>query len=387
VILLSEAPAMAALIVDGRLEDICADPEPGVPTPGQIYRAVVDRTPTQGGAFVRLTPVHRGFMRDAYALGAGRTHLVQVHGFAEPGKAAPVTTRVVHKGRFVILTPGAPGMNVSRRVRGEARRAAATAAVETAIAAAGVDPAEHGGLIVRAAALAAGTDELAADIRRVFGDAAEAADRLRASGPPLDRAVAGHRVAHVQALDEWAEPEPDAIYANDPALLPSARNNPLPLAGVGALEARIRHHDAPDLLDHFGVPDAIERLCAPATALPSGGSMSIEATRAMVAVDVNAGATFDFGAAMTANVEAARDLPRQLRLRGLGGQIAIDFAPLRKMHRKKIEEALKAAFRRDPIATNLAGWTPLGNFELTRKRERQPLADSALVRNTLLREP
>jgi len=65
VILLSEAPAMAALIVDGRLEDICADPEPGVPTPGQIYRAVVDRTPTQGGAFGRLTPVHRGFMRDA----------------------------------------------------------------------------------------------------------------------------------------------------------------------------------------------------------------------------------------------------------------------------------------------------------------------------------
>ena len=78
---------------------------------------------------------------------------------------------------------------------------------------------------------------------------------------------------------------------------------------------------------------------------------------------------------MTANIEAARELPRQLRLRGLGGQITVDFAPLKKMHRKKIEETLKAAFRRDPIATTLAGWTPLGNFELQRKRERRPLTE------------
>ena len=78
---------------------------------------------------------------------------------------------------------------------------------------------------------------------------------------------------------------------------------------------------------------------------------------------------------MTTNIEAVRELPRQLRLRGLGGQVIIDFAPLKKMHRRKIDETLKTAFRRDPIATTLAGWTPLGNFEMQRKRERRPLSE------------
>ena len=68
-------------------------------------------------------------------------------------------------------------------------------------------------------------------------------------------------------------------------------------------------------------------------------------------------------------------MPLALRLRGLGGQIVIDFAPLSKAHRKQIEQALRAAFRTDPIETALVGWTPLGHFELQRKRERLPLGD------------
>jgi Rne/Rng family ribonuclease len=103
--------------------------------------------------------------------------------------------------------------------------------------------------------------------------------------------------------------------------------------------------------------------------------MAVEATRAMVTVDVNTGAEFSPGAAVTANVEAARELPRQLRLRGLGGQVAVDWAPLKKPERRRVEDTLKSAFRRDPVETTLAGWTPLGHFELQRKRERRPIAE------------
>jgi Rne/Rng family ribonuclease len=103
--------------------------------------------------------------------------------------------------------------------------------------------------------------------------------------------------------------------------------------------------------------------------------MAVEPTRAMVTVDVNTGGEFSAGAAVTANVEAARELPRQLRLRGLGGQIAVDFAPLKKPDRRRVEETLKSACRRDPVETTLAGWTPLGHFELQRKRERRPLTE------------
>jgi Ribonuclease G/E len=120
-----------------------------------------------------------------------------------------------------------------------------------------------------------------------------------------------------------------------------------PMAGLlaansGDIRDRAEPFDGPDLFDHYGVWDEIERLKSPRADL---------------------------------HLEAAKELPRQLRLRGLGGQIVIDFAPLKKTGRKRIEEALKAAFRKDPIETTLAGWTPLGNFELQRKRDRRPLTE------------
>ncbi|MGB2893589.1 MAG: ribonuclease E/G, partial [Albidovulum sp.] len=77
---------------------------------------------------------------------------------------------------------------------------------------------------------------------------------------------------------------------------------------------------------------------------------------------------------LKANVAAARDLPRQLRLRGLGGQVTVDFAPVPKRDRAALDQQIRQAFRGEAAETSLAGWTPLGNFELQRKRDRLPLA-------------
>lgn len=103
--------------------------------------------------------------------------------------------------------------------------------------------------------------------------------------------------------------------------------------------------------------------------------MSIEPTRALVAVDVNTGRDTSPAATLKANLAAANALPRQLRLRGLGGQITVDFAPLPKAERRKIETALRTALRQDGIDTAISGWTPLGNLELQRKRARRPLSE------------
>jgi len=64
-----------------------------------------------------------------------------------------------------------------------------------------------------------------------------------------------------------------------------------------------------------------------------------------------------------------------LRLRGLGGQIVIDFAPMSKKDRRSVEHALKRALREDGVDTIVVGWTPLGHLELQRKRERLPLSE------------
>lgn len=319
----------AALLVDGRLEDLLMEGVNPLPRPGEVHWAKVDRiTPAAGGAFLRLGGDLQGYIREIKGLKQGQGLLVQVSGYAEPGKAIPVSGRVLYKSRLVILTPDAPGINVSRQIRDGDERDRLTKICEALAGA-------EAGLILRSAALGASEAELAAAVAWVQGAAAAAA-ALTKQAPPV---AGAHLTAAETARREWD----------------------------GALT------DAPDAFETHGIWQVIQELSSPDIPLPSGGSMVVEATRALVAVDVNTGGQFSPGAAMTANVEAVRELPRHLRLRGLGGQIVVDFAPLKKMHRKKLEEEIRRAFRACPVETSMAGWTPLGHVELQRKRERQPL--------------
>lgn len=94
----------AALIVDGRLEELAIDPEGDTILPGAIYRTVADRpVKGQGGIFVKL-PAGSGFLRQVSGVAPGQRLLVQVTGPTEPGKAVPVSTRLLFKSRFAIVT-------------------------------------------------------------------------------------------------------------------------------------------------------------------------------------------------------------------------------------------------------------------------------------------
>jgi ribonuclease G len=101
----------------------------------------------------------------------------------------------------------------------------------------------------------------------------------------------------------------------------------------------------------------------------------IEPTRALVAVDVNTGPDTSPAASLKVNIAAARDLPRQLRLRGLGGQVVVDFAPMPKRDRAVLDQVLRAAFKGEAAETSLAGWTTLGLYEMVRRRDRLALSD------------
>ena len=124
-----------------------------------------------------------------------------------------------------------------------------------------------------------------------------------------------------------------------------------------------------------GIDAMIDALRGPRVALPGGYTMLIEPTSALVAVDINTGGDASPAAGLKANLVALRDLPRQLRLRGLGGQILVDPAPCPKKDRRQLESVLRAAFKRDATETVLAGWTQLGLMEIQRKRDRLPLKD------------
>jgi len=324
----------AARLIGGRLEDVLVDSD--APRTGTIYRAVADRpVKGQGGMFLR-TPDGPAFLRQVRGLAPGQVLLVQVTGQAEPGKALPVTQKLLFKSRYAIVTPGAPGLNVSRRIRDDDRRD-----VLIQIARSEMDGAEVGatemGLILRSSCADAADEAIAEDIRAmadlaaaVTGDAEGGAEVLTEGDGP-----------HQLAWRDWTAP---ADVVTKP----------------GGFEAE-------------GVMDQLVQLSQAHVGLGNGALMYVEPTRALIAVDVNTGADTSPAAGHKANLAVARELPRQLRLRGLGGQITLDLAPMAKKDRRQLEDALRAAFRQDSSETALVGWTPLGHYELQRKRDRTPL--------------
>lgn len=329
---LKDRPA-AALLVDGKLEDLAIDPLSDAPLPGAIYRAIADRpVKGQGGLFVKL-PEGSGFLRQTAGIAPGQRLLVQVTGPAEAGKAYPVTTRLLFKSRFAIVTPGAPGLNISRRIKDDDLRADLEALAVAGMA--GAD--ETLGLILRSACAEADDTEIAEDIAAMRDLAQAVLADLQGNAELLVEGAG----AHETAWRDWADPLPDDV-----------------------IEGGFADHSVLEMID---------ALMSPRVALGEG-HMMIEPTRALIAVDVNTGADTSPAAALKANIAAARELPRQLRLRGLGGQIVVDFAPMPKKDRAILDQVIRAAFKSES-EVNLAGWTTLGLYEFTRKRDRLPLTD------------
>lgn len=319
----------AALLEDGRLQDLLLDTDQ--PRPGTLYRAIANRPMKgQGGMFV-TTPDGPAFLRQIKGLSPGQPILVQVTGYAEPGKALPVTARILFKSRYAIVTPEAPGLNISRSIRDDDRRDALLEIAHDEMG--GSDM----GLILRSACDEADMDEIADDIRAMHDLAVSVLES--ASGAASETLAQGDG-PHGLAWREWSEPADIATHSG--------------------------------CFEDLGVLDQIEELSTDRTDLNSG-AMYIEPTRALVAVDVNTGGDTSPAAGLKVNLAAAKDLPRQLRLRGLGGQITLDLAPMGKKDRKLFESTLRGAFRSDTVETALVGWTPLGHFELQRKRDRIPL--------------
>ena len=324
----------AAKMVDGQFDDLLIEDLHVLPV-GSILRAVVDR-PVKGigGAFLRL-PSGNGFLRKASGLTSGQAVLVQVTSCAEDGKAIPLTNRILFKSRYCIVTPDVPGLNISRAIKSEDRRDSLTGLAKTGMN--GTDM----GLIIRSAAAVADDEAVLDDIAAMR----HLAQQVGADTSTKPEVLVEGDDPHTLAWREWSE---ISNVVTDPA----------------AIEAS-------------GILESI--LSAGNASVPlSTGMMYIEPTRALVAVDVNTGADISPAAPLKANLAAVQDLPRQLRLRGLGGQITIDMAPMTKRDRKPLESALRAALRKCPVATEFIGWTPLGHVELKRKRERVPLGQSVL---------
>lgn len=322
--------AAAALMIDGRLDDLLVDGD--APAIGTIYRARADRpVKGQGGMFL-ATPDGPAFLRQVKGLAPSTMLLVQVTGFAEAGKAIPVTQKILFKSRYAIVTPDAPGLNISRSIRNEDERDRLLEIAHDVMDGSGF------GLILRSSCAGADAEAIAEDVAEM----AALADQIMQDSDRGEEKLTEGDNPHAIAWREWTDPAEIVTES-------------------GGFETH-------------GVLDAIDTALGIEEPLSGGGYLYIEPTRALVAVDVNTGADASLAAGIKANMACARTLPRALRIRGLGGQITLDLASMPKKDRRAFETALRAAFRADSEDTALVGWTPLGHYELQRKRGRVPLS-------------
>ncbi len=330
---------VAARLIDGQLEDLLFDPLPeDGPAPGTILRAVVRRRlPGQGACIVRLPDGSAGYWKRSGEAEEGSSALLQVTGFAEVGKAVPVSDRISIAGKLAIIMPGRTGVFASRALPEDTRTQQLKELAGSALAAAGI----RAQLVLRTASATAEDLDIGDEIDQLLESCCMVLSRHAGSTPAVLREADGCRLV---ARREWLGSRGSAV------------------------------DDVEDSFDRHGVHDLIRPYQRPRVDLPGGGFAMLEPTSAFTAVDVNTGSDASRGAGLTANLQLVACLPRQLRIRGLGGQIVTDFAPIARRFRTRVEEALSGAFSEDRISTTLVGWTGLGHFELHRRRERIPLA-------------
>jgi len=359
-------------------------------TRGNIYRGVIANVqPALNAAFIDYGGDRHGFLAiqdvvpEAYyhsprgggkarieeVLEKGRPIVVQVTREAEGGKGAALTTNLSLAGRYLVLTPFDDTRGVSRKVEDDdARRQLKELAGR-------LDLPTGCGVILRTNALAQTKATLGRDLaallriwKRVQAEAREGkGTRLLYSDQGLI----------LQALRDHLDSSIDEVLVDDD----DAHEEALAYLQGFAPRTRTRlqrYTERVPLFSRYGVESQIDRIYDRTVQLPGGGSIVIDRTEALTAIDVNSGrgsrgATQEDTALQT-NLEAAREVARQLRLRDLGGLIVVDFIDMRSAkYQRSVEKELKEAMKADRARSTVGRLSPNGLLEVNRQRVQQAL--------------
>ena len=290
-------------------------------------------------------------------------------------KGARLSANITIPGRLLILVANSPGVALSRRIEDEAERARLTGIIESFVA----NPADGllGGVgyILRTAAIGADESDLRDDAVALCATWREIAEGRRAASPP---AILYSDSGPVErALRDEVDASVARIMIDDREAYGVARD--YAMRAIPAMRDKIEHYQGKEpLFEHLGIEDEIAGLTEPRFALPSGGWITIEGTEALTAIDVNSGSYIEAvgleETSLKVNMEAAKAIGRQLRLRGIGGLIVIDFIHLsHPANIARVLEALNIACAKGRVPSQILGMSEFGLVEVTRKRVRDPL--------------
>jgi ribonuclease G len=294
----------------------------------------------------------------------GQEIVVQVTKDPMGGKGPRVTAAISLPGRALVYLPGVREIGISRRINDEAERDRLRGILE------GLGG--EGGFIARTAAVSMRPEDFRADFRYLTELAAKIARRRESVSAP----ALLHRELDLAArsVRDLAGPDCAVIRVDDEGAYGRLKEL---LADIGpALSARLELYDRPEpLFEFFGVEAEIENALRSRVTLPSGGSLVIHQTEALVAIDVNTGRFVGKDAleetVFAVNLEAVPEVARQIRLRDLGGLLVVDFIDMElPEHRSAVYARFEEELAKDRARTRVLPLSEFGLIEVTRQRSR-----------------
>ncbi len=378
------------VLEDGVLVEHYVNRESSVSYVGNVYLGKVQNVlPSMEAAFVDINKgrnavlyagevnfdaagLNGGPRRIEAALKSGQSVLVQVTKDPIGHKGARLTSQISLPGRFLVYIPGGSMMGISRKLP-DTERARLKQILKKVVP-------EDGGVIVRTAAEGASEQELQQDVARLVAQWEEIERKSKtASAPAL---LSGEPDLTVRVVrDIFNEDFSKLIVSGDTAYKTVHEY----LSGVAPeLAERVEHWTSEtDVFSVYRVEEQLAKALDRKVWLPSGGSLVIDRTEAMVVIDVNTGKFTGQGSSSLEetvtrnNLEAAEEIVRQLRLRDLGGIIVIDFIDMvLESNRDLVLRRLLECLGRDRTKHQVAEVTSLGLVQMTRKRVGQGLLEA-----------
>lgn len=300
----------------------------------------------------------------------GQEVLVQIAKEPIGKKGARITSHIALPGRFLVYMPTITHIGVSRKITSDEERQRLKRIM--------ISEREggHGGFIVRTAAAGVGEDELRADIRFLKNLWAQIKQRSEGGKAP---ALIYHdlnlveRILRDQVTSDFAQIWVDTEAEYERILNFANRFQP-------GLVRRVKLYtkDTP-LFEQFGIQDEINKSMKAKVWLKSGGYIVINQTEALVAIDINTGKYVGKTSRLEdtivkTNIDATREIVRQIRLRDLGGIIVVDFIDMdERRNRQKVMQALEEALKADRSPSKVLAFNDFGLVAITRKRVKQSL--------------
>ena len=374
-----------ALIEDGKLIEFHIEYKEKNRLTGNIYKGRVENV-LQGleSAFVNIGRSRNGFLYVGETLDdrsdlkrvvpsalkekAGDFVMVQVTKEESGQKGARLTSNISLPGRYVVLLPDIDFVGISNKITDPDRREMLTKLLMK-------HKPSGGGLIARTVCIDAKKNDIVSEIKRMQAmydkikcdyDAADGIGLLHSEDDLVYRAVR-----------DMLSSDVERIVCNDEKTV--SRLKMLLMELNSEYRNKVEYYTgAYDVWDLFGIGREVDKLLERKVSLPSGGTLFIDRTEALTSIDVNTG-SFTAGAdreetVYFTNMEAAKEIARQLRLRNIGGIIVVDFIDMAdEEHKAAVVEALRNEVIRDRIKTRVQDMTQLGLVEITRKKVGKPL--------------